>query len=243
MVRPEKDIWSLFVGTTCPCTNEAVIFLMTCLKHLDFHENYVPNNVIAKAGLTTKYPLRCQLVDWMLPNKDEIEEPAGQKKHSEAEPQNIAAVLSCLIVRDTHQIPAVDQWSCTNVLDDEQLHLRYIQSVYLKTSFQESLLDTYVPSVARTVDSSCLVFVKKYICDLIECECLQGLDQNDMDVCTSFKQIIMSLPFVVLHAVDLDYKLLLFVKFSTRKVGHTFIDCLIIDIPDSINRKIMCTWW
>ena len=77
LTQPGKDIWTLFIPNIYSCTTSAVEFLAAYLINHDLPENFQPNVLnVSSIPITEidRFPLRQQLLNWMLPNYEELGE-------------------------------------------------------------------------------------------------------------------------------------------------------------------------
>ena len=70
-----KDAWTLYIPSICPPSQPAASFLATYLATNSLPENYRPNMLVTMATNTVtsgNHPLRRQLLDWLLPNIEDM---------------------------------------------------------------------------------------------------------------------------------------------------------------------------
>ncbi|XP_060578238.1 serine-protein kinase ATM-like [Ruditapes philippinarum] len=131
LVTPRKDIWSIFMPSLTRPITESVIFLCQCLEYCDFPENYVPNLAvtIASASADVKFPLRKQLLQWLLPSRDD--ETEGSRSHCKLNPNWTAHALMTLTLRNL----TVRLTGCKN----EQILMSPLERCYLETAIEMPL--------------------------------------------------------------------------------------------------------
>ncbi|ELU13190.1 hypothetical protein CAPTEDRAFT_187870 [Capitella teleta] len=147
-----RDLWSLFVPSQCPFHPEAIPFLSAFLHHHQLPEDYQPPVMgCVHQAYEGNYPLRLQLIDWLLPN---------QKDASDCSPQiiintpsaELAHLLLCLCMRDT--MGATSSYASTA--------LHPLEDIFLKNSFiipvYDSLKQEKKASTSERI-SSCLTGV------------------------------------------------------------------------------------
>ena len=70
-----KDAWTLYIPSICPPSQPAAYFLATYLATKSLPENYRPNMLVTmttNSVTSGNYPLRGQLLDWLLPNIEDM---------------------------------------------------------------------------------------------------------------------------------------------------------------------------
>lgn len=78
LVTPGKEIWSLFVPMVTQPVAESVEFLSRYLASHDLPEKHQTNlfGSLPGSGATSNFPLRNQLIDWLIPaNEEESDSP------------------------------------------------------------------------------------------------------------------------------------------------------------------------
>ncbi|KAL3883922.1 hypothetical protein ACJMK2_030148 [Sinanodonta woodiana] len=78
LVVPDKDVWSLFIPGISVPTVESVYFLAKYLSLYSIPEKYQPSLIGRKANDNSAHPLRCQLIDWLLPSREDEVENSNQ---------------------------------------------------------------------------------------------------------------------------------------------------------------------
>ncbi|KAK3593829.1 hypothetical protein CHS0354_011431 [Potamilus streckersoni] len=78
LVVPDKDVWSLFISGISVPTLESVYFLAKYLSLYSIPEKYQPSLIGRKTNDNSAYPLRCQLIDWLLPSREDEVENSNQ---------------------------------------------------------------------------------------------------------------------------------------------------------------------
>ncbi|KAL4233541.1 hypothetical protein ACF0H5_008221 [Mactra antiquata] len=134
LVSPRKDIWSLFIPSLTQPITESVTFLHNLLVNCDFLENYVPDLTIAvlSAQGDVKYPLRKQLIDWLIPsNDDDCELPI---KHCKIAPDWTALVLVALTLRDMSSVRGRSDFG-----DDRQEKLSTLEVQCLELDLEQPM--------------------------------------------------------------------------------------------------------
>ncbi|XP_071506799.1 serine-protein kinase ATM-like [Diadema antillarum] len=172
IVKPDREVWKLFLPEVIKPSNCSVRFLATLL-----HLNPVPENHVCEVGLLAsmtgvlkrQHPLRHQLLDWLLP-AEEVEE-AGErlvvipKILQSVSPDTLAHVLTVLIAKNCSSLQPpddIDFLGCTR--SATQSRLSTIADLYLRSGFHLPLArpaggclrggDTATPSSGGVVITS-----------------------------------------------------------------------------------------
>ena len=133
LVVPTCDVWSLFIPTLCPRSQVGVDFLASYLSAHDLVEDYHPNVLVSVDETQgSSYPLRHQLLDWLLPSGDDLGEGRTTLlSEGISDWTMLAETLVTLTERDTHLIK-IYRGDTVDVCPDE---LSKIEAAYLRTSF------------------------------------------------------------------------------------------------------------
>ena len=103
LVIPKRDIWTLFNPAVTQPVTESVNFLIKLTTVCDIPKNFVPNFVcMATETIDTKYPLRKQLIQWLLPYSEE--ESESSRSSNNIDPYWTALALVTLTLRDAAKV-------------------------------------------------------------------------------------------------------------------------------------------
>ena len=105
LVTPTCEVWSLFIPDLCPRSEAGIQFLTSYLAVHDLTEDYHPNLLVTVETPGCGYPLRLQLLNWMLPSGDDLGEGRiVQVSDGISDWTLFAETLVALTERDTHSI-------------------------------------------------------------------------------------------------------------------------------------------
>ena len=178
LAQPGKDIWCLFVPTVRKPMSDSVKFLFNILSHCDLPEKYKEKLVTVESKMSKEfqYPLRKQLIDWLLPTRDGDEE--GSKSICKTDSVWTAQVLFMLILRNPSSLQNKSNKTSTDQSSDlERWYLKSVMEVPLdvegvvhyqgdKSPMQETV---HVPLLLKEIES---VFDRdvQYYCRMTEHE-------------------------------------------------------------------------
>lgn len=124
LVTPRRDIWSLFVPSVTQPITESIQFLWQQLTSADIPEKFVPTLIVPVSDATgdTKYPLRMQLIDWLLPALEDASESSRSHK---LDPDWTARTLMTLTFNDptSSKIACEVKQSLTSSLEEQYLEI------------------------------------------------------------------------------------------------------------------------
>ncbi|XP_053392108.1 serine-protein kinase ATM-like, partial [Mercenaria mercenaria] len=194
LITPRKDIWSIFMPSLTRPITESIIFLCHCLAYCDFPENFVPNLAVAmpSAAADVKYPLRKQLIHWLLPSRDD--ETEMSRSHCKLNPDWTAHALMTLTLRDL----SAKLKQCTsekNVLSD--LERRYLgsalempleveETLYKKETKKEESDPVHISTVLLVIENLIKTEVQYYSSRMEE-------QVSDVEETVIFARLITSL--------------------------------------------------
>ena len=133
LAPPGKDVWTLFLPNLCQRPTMAVQFLGTILQNHDIPESYRPNMLVSLEMLCdVPHPLRHQLLDWLLPARDDWSSSKKMLKE-QTNAALLAGVAMSLTLRDHQRIKSVPK-------SHRPSHrFEKIEKSYLKTTFDLDL--------------------------------------------------------------------------------------------------------
>ena len=213
LVVPDKDVWNLFIPNLSTCSESGLLFLALYLQHYDLPESYQPQYLVTMATESvTKFPLRSQLLDWLLPI---LEDTSDAVVISRKEPSASSLFLDtdllteCLITltkRDTRMVVLPEKyWTLEKVFNSMGntgrnstgvLRLEDIEEVYQQSSFAVTCIDKD-PQVKRediVHSGSQLVSIEKKLFALLERDAQHWLEVTEPEVNASCLYCSQSLP-------------------------------------------------
>ena len=160
LITPRKDIWSIFTPSLTRPITESVIFLCQCLTYCDFPENFVPNLAVTMVSpeADVRYPLRKQLIHWLLPGRDDDTEVS--RSPCKLDSDWIAHALVTLTLRNLSRLS--ESLSEQNVMSDlERCYLSTslempleVEEALYKESRQKKTIDSvHIPTVLLMVEN------------------------------------------------------------------------------------------
>ncbi len=137
-VTPDEDMWSVFVPQLCSVSAGGLQFLATYLSLYDLPEKYQPKSVLGRteSGSASPYPLRYQLLDWLLPSLDnDLEDNKVKVRQSDLDWTLLAETVVTLCLRDTRSIQF---GTLHGAREDDHIH-RPLERLYLQSTFDLAL--------------------------------------------------------------------------------------------------------
>ncbi|XP_077977737.1 serine-protein kinase ATM-like [Glandiceps talaboti] len=136
LVTADKELWRLLAYGTCQPSRHAVHCLATLLKHCPLPEHLQPSTAIGMTTVTnSNYPLRHQLLKWLLPMDEDID--GGEKTVKVVDRPSchvLPEVLSALTQRNT----STCNFQSQEMQREDNQFFKHIETVYLKSSFDFS---------------------------------------------------------------------------------------------------------
>ncbi|XP_078699305.1 serine-protein kinase ATM-like [Branchiostoma floridae x Branchiostoma belcheri] len=143
LVQPDREVWRLLCAATP--SKAAVEFLAVVLSCQPLPESFTPANLpMQPPGDSAPYPLRHELLQWLLPSED-VEDLDGltsnfQKQFTSPQMDTLAQVLGALVMRDHRAVITLQRKP--PVKDSLSQQLQDMATLYQKSSFIFPLQET-----------------------------------------------------------------------------------------------------
>ncbi|XP_033740359.1 serine-protein kinase ATM-like [Pecten maximus] len=127
LVPCERDVWNLFLPSISHPTDGSVQFLITYMMTKSLPENYQPSllSSMVMEGQQS-YPLRSQLLDWLLPPRLVMDGTITTKPKSDLDPGLVGQALAFLVMKNP---------SCVMVTSEKEKNfVTNLERVYLQSS-------------------------------------------------------------------------------------------------------------
>ncbi|XP_063405374.1 serine-protein kinase ATM-like [Mytilus trossulus] len=125
IIRPDRDMWSLFLPNISPPTQEAVEFLLCILQKFSLPEQFQPSVLTSANYNELQYPLRSQLIDWILPSGEGFS-GSSLANNSDINPESVANVLVLLMIQNQSVLNRSEHCEISPSITD--LEMTYLQS-------------------------------------------------------------------------------------------------------------------
>ncbi|XP_060082468.1 serine-protein kinase ATM-like [Ylistrum balloti] len=230
LVPCERDIWNLFLPSISNPTDGAVQFLITYLMTKSLPENYQPSLLSSMATDGQQlYPLRMQLLEWLLPPRLVIDGTMATKPKYDLDPGLVGQVLTLLVMKNP---------SCLMfVPPEEKDFVTDLERIYLESSHDFPLYSRQLTTQNKDVGSkeSVLLSVllrrieenmKENVNSLLEFSEPQAVDTQSLakEACQITKFIYWLLKYELVSKDNLaSMDILSVLKSVLRKIG-TFIN-------------------
>ena len=184
LVTPDNEVWNLFLPTHSPLSDQAVNFLISCLRYLLIPENYKSNVIVTlETGMDSGYPLRHQLLTWAFPHKDQLTSTESSHILS-LDPILMADLLARLTFRHCDNIDYELDKQCSG--KQMSPDLKFCADVFLRTKFNIARIpDLSLSNTNRDITKqiSVIHYVTEFLDEML-CSTSQNLmDTSDPDVC------------------------------------------------------------
>ena len=183
LLQPDKDMWTIFLPTICHSSEHGVYFLVSFLQQYVLPENHRPNMLVSMDMQSdVPYPLRHQLLEWLLPPRDDWSENSGWKpisKHVNC--LLLAGTLTALTLRDTRTIRV--PVTCDRKVNQT---MEKIESTFLTTTFDHELetghsaMESCV--IAGHIQASTLRVIEELLHEFLDRDSRLLLDTTEVDV-------------------------------------------------------------
>ncbi|XP_070567234.1 serine-protein kinase ATM-like [Ptychodera flava] len=131
LVTGDKEIWRLLLQGKCQLNQSAVCCLATLLKHCPLPENLQASTAVGIATETNeRYPLRRNLLKWLLSMEDDTEVAERTVKVVDRPDLDL---LAQVVVTLTQRHTSTIAWNVHPQLEDSEY--REIETIYLKSTF------------------------------------------------------------------------------------------------------------
>ncbi|XP_069136891.1 serine-protein kinase ATM-like isoform X2 [Argopecten irradians] len=124
LVPCERDIWNLFLPSISHPTDGALKFLITYMTTKSLPENYRPSLL---SSMVTEgqqcYPLRSQLLDWLLPPRLIMDGVMATKPKSDLDPALVGQALALLVMKNPSCLSLTPEKKENFVTDLERVYL------------------------------------------------------------------------------------------------------------------------
>ena len=195
LVQPDRDIWSLFMPTLSSPTYASLRFLRTYLEHHDLPDSYRPQylpHVIQNEGYnTSKWPLREQLLDWMLPGYDHmgdgnstVSTKALPTLESEQYTSTLMAQILVTLIQRDGRIEANSQSDTSQNMTSNPFQT--IEDTYVKTSFLDQQDNKEMCVSLKSSNKKMIVIqnLESKLKELLLRDCNHLLDSTEPQVCS-----------------------------------------------------------
>lgn len=172
LVTPQRELWNLFLPNICHSSDAAVLFLYSYLQLHDLPENYEPSMLGVSSGATRgSYPLRKQLLNWLLPANEEEIDSTTVKSMENRDCCLLAKTLLALTLKSP-RLFSDDKSSSLAVLSDlESLYLESMFLIPMKDNEEsicgKKLSHLHIPLVLKHLED-CFAKVSQSLMEIIE---------------------------------------------------------------------------
>ncbi|XP_038077010.1 serine-protein kinase ATM-like [Patiria miniata] len=250
IANPDREHWRLFMPDSTPPTRNSVQFLATYLKHHSLPENYIckGSGILVSGSAVTKgnFPLRHQLLSWLLPTEEQDEpgERLQLVKLLKCLPTTLVAhVLGALTQCTTQSIPCVTTHTRppAATLTKTERTLQEAETLYLRSSFDSSEAKSLegVNDVGRSVvgSSSVVSSVKQSL--------MQGLEKVGVQV-LDFSSSEASCVEALIHYASLLCKTLAVLLelgvLSEREIGQSKLTESLKTLLKRVTTALRTLW-
>lgn len=243
LVPCERDIWNLFLPSISHPTDGALKFLITYMTTKSLPENYRPSLL---SSMVTEgqqcYPLRSQLLDWLLPPRLIMDGVMATKPKSDLDPALVGQALALLVMKNP---------SCLSLTPEKKENfVTDLERVYLESSHDFPLSNREVMTETANIENKDNILLsvllnqiqdnlKENITSLLEFSEPHTADTQSIakEACQIIRFIYWLLKYELISKDNLaSMDILSMLKALLRKVG-TFIN----DIQQNQGAvEIMC---
>lgn len=144
IVPCDRDVWNIFLPTISHPIDSSVHFLISYLVTKSLPENYQPSLLSSMATEGQHlYPLRSQLLDWLLPPCPVMDGTMTTKPRSDLDPDVVGHALALLVMKNPSFVTILPENDCCFVTG--------LERVYLETSHDFPLCRRKVTKKTSTV--------------------------------------------------------------------------------------------
>lgn len=244
IITPDKDVWSLFLPNISFPTQESVDFLLCILQGSNIPENFQPSVLTSADYCDTKYPLRSQLIDWLLPSSERFSS-TSLANNSEINQESVARALVLLMIKNQSSFCTFQGVEKVSIVTD-------LEKIYLQSSHQFPVANKFLENKSlknQQMDSITLPIFLSKVEKMLEEEAILLLDVTDIQpyhceraalyVCLISKLIHWALKYKVIDGNSV-MKMDMVSQFKTiyKRLGHFMGETVQKDGPSAVTKVL-----
>ncbi|CAC5396816.1 ATM [Mytilus coruscus] len=225
IIHPDRDMWSLFLPNISPPTQEAVEFLLCILQKFSLPELFQPSVLTSANYNEMQYPLRSQLIDWILPSGEGFS-GSSLANNSDINPESVANVLVLLMIQNQSVLNKSEHCEKSSpVTDLEMIYLQSSHDFPMSNTFlcskdsKESCNDVlHLPVIMSKIEKMLKDEVSVFL-EITDVQ-LQHIEKVVSDVCLLSKLIYWLLNYGVVNSESLlKMDIVSLLKVLYKKLG------------------------